>query len=122
MLINYWAKDVVPEAALCMLYSFSCYSASILTPGNPSVTIFVLACLSVFLLPNRFFAWLQYFGSLVKAFLFIFIIIISLAIIGGAGPTGKVVDGSNWTDLPAFKHGFGVGFTSNLHYYPNWRF
>ncbi|KAE8552195.1 hypothetical protein EYB25_006089 [Talaromyces marneffei] len=91
VLINYWAKDSVPEAAL--------------------LTIFLIGCLSVFLLPNRFFAWLEYFGSLVKAFLFIFIIIISVAIIAGAGPTGKVVDGSNWTNLPAFKHGFG-GFSN----------
>lgn len=28
---------------------------------------------------------------------------------GGAGPTGQVVDGSKWIELPAFKQGFGFG-------------
>jgi amino acid transporter len=59
-------------------------------------------------MPNKFFGWLQYFGSLVKVFLFVFIVIVSLAIIGGAGPAGFPRDGSTWTDLPAFKNGFGV--------------
>lgn len=67
-----------------------------------------MICLAVFFLPNTYFAWLQYFGSLVKVFLFVFFVIISLAIIGGAGPTGSVKDGSTWTDLPAFKNSFGV--------------
>ncbi|CRL29437.1 Amino acid/polyamine transporter I [Penicillium camemberti] len=43
-------------------------------------------------------------------FLFIFITLISLAIIGGAGSKGYVRDGSTWTDLP-FKNGFG-GFAN----------
>lgn len=60
-------------------------------------------------MPNKFFGWLEYFGSLVKVFLFIFITLISLAIIGGAGPKGYVRDGSTWSDLPVFKNGFGVG-------------
>lgn len=73
-----------------------------------TVTIFLVVCFVVFLMPNSFFGWLEYIGSLVKAFLFVFITIISLAIIGGAGPTGYVRDGSTWTDLPAFKNSFGV--------------
>jgi amino acid permease len=67
-------------------------------------------------MPNKFFGWLEYFGSLVKVFLFIFITLVSLAIIGGAGPKGYVRDGSTWTDLPAFKSGFGVSFgLKNAH-------
>ncbi|OJK04249.1 hypothetical protein ASPACDRAFT_1878881 [Aspergillus aculeatus ATCC 16872] len=91
ILVNFWAGDVVPEAAL--------------------LTIFLVVCFVVFLVPNSFFGWLEYIGSLVKAFLFVFITIISLAIIGGAGPTGYVRDGSTWTDLPAFKNSFG-GFSN----------
>ncbi|KAL4751598.1 hypothetical protein BDW72DRAFT_212664 [Aspergillus terricola var. indicus] len=91
ILVDYWAEGAVPEAAL--------------------LSIFIVICLAVFFLPNTYFAWLQYFGSLVKVFLFVFFVIISLAIVGGAGPTGSVKDGSTWTDLPAFKNGFG-GFAS----------
>ncbi|PYI34381.1 proline-specific permease [Aspergillus indologenus CBS 114.80] len=91
ILVNFWAGGVVPEAAL--------------------LTIFLVICFVVFLMPTSFFGWLEYIGSLMKAFLFVFITIISLAIIGGAGPTGYVRDGSTWTDLPAFKNSFG-GFSN----------
>ncbi|KAL3468515.1 amino acid permease/ SLC12A domain-containing protein [Aspergillus heterothallicus] len=91
VLVDYWAKGSISEAAL--------------------LSIFVVICLAVFLVPNQYFAWLQYFGSLVKVFLFIFNTIISLVLIGGAGPSGSVKDGSTWTELPVFKNGFG-GFAS----------
>ncbi|KAL4990993.1 hypothetical protein BDW68DRAFT_193637 [Aspergillus falconensis] len=74
------------------------------------VSLFLVICLAVFFMPNIYLARLQYVGSLVKVFLFVFFII-SLAIIGGAGPSGLVKDGSAWTDLPTFKNGFG-GFAS----------
>ncbi|OQD71425.1 hypothetical protein PENPOL_c001G08299 [Penicillium polonicum] len=90
ILVNYWAGGAVPDAAL--------------------LSIFLVICLAVFFMPNKFFGWLEYFGSLVKVFLFIFITLISLAIIGGAGSKGYVRDGSTWTDLP-FKNGFG-GFAN----------
>ncbi|CAI7583293.1 unnamed protein product [Penicillium crustosum] len=90
ILVNYWAGGAVPDAAL--------------------LSIFLVICLIVFFMPNKFFGWLEYFGSLVKVFLFIFITLISLAIIGGAGSKGYVRDGSTWTDLP-FKNGFG-GFAN----------
>ncbi|RDW72304.1 uncharacterized protein DSM5745_07476 [Aspergillus mulundensis] len=91
VLVDYWAEGAVPEAAI--------------------LSIFVVICLAVFFMPNTYFAWLQYIGSMVKVFLFVFIVIIALAVIGGAGPNGSVKDGSTWTDLPAFKNGFG-GFAS----------
>ncbi|KAL4893149.1 amino acid permease/ SLC12A domain-containing protein [Aspergillus ambiguus] len=91
ILINYWAKEMVPEAAL--------------------LTIFLVLCLAVFFLPNQYFAWLQYIGSLAKVFLFFFNVIVSLVIIGGAGPRGSTKDGSTWTDLPVFKNGF-YGFAN----------
>ncbi|KAF9893669.1 hypothetical protein FE257_009837 [Aspergillus nanangensis] len=91
VLVNYWAQDTVPTAGL--------------------LSIFLVFCLAVFLLPNRYFAWLQYVGSLTKVFLFIFNVFVSLAIIGGAGPKGEVKDGSTWTRLPAFKNGF-YGFAN----------
>ncbi|KAJ5561198.1 Amino acid/polyamine transporter I [Penicillium sp. DV-2018c] len=93
ILVNFWAEGAVPDAAL--------------------LSIFLAGCLAVFFMPNKFFGWLQYFGSIVKVILFIFIVIISLAIIGGAGPDGFPRDGSTWTELPAFKNGFG-GFANAM--------
>ncbi|XRM46294.1 hypothetical protein ABZX51_009341 [Aspergillus tubingensis] len=90
-LVNYWADGVVPEAAL--------------------LAIFLVLCLGVFLLPTSIFGWLEYIGSLVKMFLFLFVTAISLAVIAGAGPSGYVRHGSTWTDLPMFKNGFG-GFST----------
>ncbi|PYI09197.1 hypothetical protein BO78DRAFT_405160 [Aspergillus sclerotiicarbonarius CBS 121057] len=91
LLVDFWAGGAIPEAAL--------------------LTIFLVICLVVFLMPNKYFGWLQYFGSLVKVFLFLFLTVLSLAIIGGSGPSGYVRDGSTWTELPAFKNGFG-GFSN----------
>ena len=39
------------------------------------------------------------------------IIVLSLAIVCGAGPKGYVHDGATWRDLPAFKNGFSVRTT-----------
>ncbi|KAL4872373.1 amino acid permease-domain-containing protein [Aspergillus spectabilis] len=91
VLVNYWVESAVPEAVL--------------------LSIFIVICLGVFFMPNTCFSWFQYFGFLVKVFLFIFNTIISLAIIGGAGSSGSVKYGSTWTDLPVFKNGFG-GYAS----------
>jgi hypothetical protein len=108
VLVDYWADGVIPEAALRKYPNLSlkiCYFPS---SRCATVTIFLVICLVVFLVPNKYFGWVEYFGSLVKVFLFIFITLISLAIIGGAGPSGYVRDGSTWTTLPVFKNGFGV--------------
>ncbi|KAK2798186.1 hypothetical protein FQN51_007872 [Onygenales sp. PD_10] len=37
--------------------------------------------------------------------------LVSLVVVGGAGPTGSVKDGSTWRDLPVFNNSFG-GFAS----------
>ena len=60
-------------------------------------------------MPNTVFAWFEYFTSLIKIILFMLIILLSLAIVCGAGPKGYVHDGSTWRDFPAFKNGFSVG-------------
>ncbi|KAH7007261.1 amino acid permease/ SLC12A domain-containing protein [Ilyonectria destructans] len=91
VLVDYWAEGAVPQAAL--------------------LSIFLVICLVVFVLPNNAFAWLQCIGSLVKIVLFFIIIGLSLALIGGAGPTGSVSDGSYWKNGLAFQNGFG-GFAN----------
>ncbi|KAL9110784.1 MAG: hypothetical protein Q9227_004776 [Pyrenula ochraceoflavens] len=91
VLIQYWANGAFPEAA--------------------SLTIFLVLCISIFLLPNKGFAWFEYVTSLVKIFLFLLIIVTSLAITLGAGPNGYVHHGHTWTDFPVFKNGF-AGFAN----------
>ncbi|KAJ3520572.1 hypothetical protein NM208_g13655 [Fusarium decemcellulare] len=91
ILINFWADGNIPPAAV--------------------YTIFLAATFIIFMMPNTVFAWFEYVTSLVKIFLFLIIIFLSLALVCGAGPAGKVHDGSTWTDLPAFKNGFS-GFAN----------
>ena len=71
------------------------------------MSIFLVICLVVFLLPNVAFAWLQCIGSLIKIILFIFIVFLSFALIAGAGPTGQRHTGTAWVEEP-FKNGFTV--------------
>ncbi|KAM5341572.1 hypothetical protein ACJ41O_014603 [Fusarium nematophilum] len=91
ILVNFWAEGEVPPAAI--------------------YTLFLAATFVIFLLPNTVFAWFEYFTSLIKIFLFLIIIFLSLALVCGAGPAGSVHDGSTWTELDAFKNGFS-GFAN----------
>ncbi|KAF4339913.1 amino acid polyamine transporter I [Fusarium beomiforme] len=91
VLVDYWAKGAVPHAAL--------------------LSIFLVVCLIVFLLPNKAFGSLQAFGSLVKIALFVFIVIFSIVLFAGAGPERSEPWGSSWTNGMAFQNGFG-GFAS----------
>ncbi|CAJ0555429.1 Ff.00g054940.m01.CDS01 [Fusarium sp. VM40] len=91
VLVDYWAQGTVPHAAL--------------------ISIFLVVCLIVFLLPNNAFAWLQCFGSMVKIVLFVFLVIFSIVLFAGAGPTPTHEWGSSWKDGMAFQNGFG-GFAS----------
>ncbi|KAM0216902.1 hypothetical protein ACHAQD_007621 [Fusarium lateritium] len=71
ILINFWADGAIPPAAI--------------------YTIFLAATFVIFLLPNTIFAWFEYFTSLIKIFLFLIIIFLSLALVCGAGPSGEAV-------------------------------
>lgn len=59
-------------------------------------------------MPNKMFAWFEYFTSLVKIFVFLLLIVLSLALVLGAGPNGFVHHGDTWTRLPPFLNGFTV--------------
>lgn len=91
ILIQFWADGDFPKAA--------------------SLTIFLVTTCAIFVMPNTVFAWFEYFTSLIKITLFLLIILLSLAIVCGAGPKGYVHDGSTWRDFPAFKNGFS-GFAN----------
>lgn len=76
-----------------------------------TVSIFLVVTCIIFVMPNTIFAWFEYFTSLIKIILFMLIILLSLAIVCGAGPKGFVHNGSTYTDYPAFKNGFSVRTT-----------
>ncbi|KAF9891224.1 hypothetical protein FE257_004788 [Aspergillus nanangensis] len=91
ILIDFWAQGAIPQAAL--------------------LSIFLVLCLTIFLLPTKYFGWVQYIGSIVKIILFLLLLVLSIALIGGAGPNGRVHTGEYWRELPAFKNGF-AGFSN----------
>lgn len=66
-------------------------------------------------MPNKVFAWFEYFTSLVKIFVFLLIIVLSLALVLGAGPSGFVHHGDTWTRLPPFLNGFTVSGQRDKH-------
>lgn len=73
-----------------------------------TVTIMLVLLAMIFVCPVKLFAQFEYITSMVKVILFVFLIVICVAMIGGAGKTGKVHHGSTWTDFPPFKNGFSV--------------
>ncbi|KAE9581595.1 Amino-acid permease GAP3 [Colletotrichum fructicola] len=91
VLISLWAGDSFPLAG--------------------TVSLFLVACFIIFLLPNSAFAWFEYVTSIIKIFLFLIIIVLSLALVLGAGPNGRIHHGETWTELPAFLNGF-TGFAN----------
>jgi amino acid transporter len=95
------------------LRQVSCVRLYTIEPSTDSspVTLFLVIILAIFCLPNKIFAWFEYISSIVKIFLFLLIIVLSLAIVCGAGPDGYVHDGEYWRELPVFKNGFS-GFSN----------
>lgn len=105
ILVGYWTAGTnFPDAAGRKLDSSTRFAHR---TDQSTVTLFVVVSVLIFTMPNKAFAWFEYGSSLVKIFLFIFIIFVSLAIIGGAGAQGAM-DGSYWRTLPVFKNGFAV--------------
>ncbi|KAJ5773732.1 hypothetical protein N7457_008628 [Penicillium paradoxum] len=91
VLVQYWAEGSIPLAA--------------------TITIFLVACLAIFALPNKVFAWFEYVTSIIKIVIFLIIIVLSLALVLGAGPNGSMHRGDTWTELPPFLNGFS-GFAN----------
>ena len=82
--------------------------------ANETVSIFLGACLAIFVMPNKVFAWFETIASLIKIFVFALLLLLSLAIVCGAGPQGYLHDGSFWRDLPPFKNGFSVSNSCSI--------
>lgn len=64
--------------------------------------------IGLFFLPNRYFAFYEYFAGLLKILGLIIVIIVSIVIIAGGGSTGRVHNGEYWRTLPVFANGFQV--------------
>ncbi|KAJ6022824.1 uncharacterized protein N7446_013176 [Penicillium canescens] len=91
ILVQYWSEGSMPLAA--------------------TISIFLFVCLVIFTLPNKVFAWFEYATSLIKIVIFLIIIVLSLALVLGAGPNGYLHHGDTWKTLPAFLNGFS-GFAN----------
>ncbi|GME52870.1 amino acid permease [Neofusicoccum parvum] len=91
IIVNYWADSSVHEAVW--------------------LTVFMVFCVGLFFLPNKYFVWYEYFAGLLKIFGLIIVIITSIVIVAGGGPTGQVHTGEYWRNLPVFANGF-QGFSS----------
>ncbi len=72
------------------------------------MTIFIVGAIVLFSLPNRWFAWFEYFTSILKVLAITLFLILDFAIIFGAGPKGEVHHGETWNAGPVFKNGFNV--------------
>jgi len=83
VIIQYWT-DAVPVAAW--------------------MTIILIITFGIHACPNRVFAEVQYATSVLKVVVLLIFIFTSAAMIGGAGPTGKVHNGEYYRELPPFLH------------------
>jgi amino acid transporter len=72
------------------------------------VTVFIVIVGSIFILPNRWFAWFEYVTSVLKIIAFLIVVIASICILAGAGPRDIDVGGHNWKGALAFKNSFAV--------------
>ncbi|GAB7351542.1 hypothetical protein MBLNU459_g2176t2 [Dothideomycetes sp. NU459] len=84
-------------------------------PTAASMTIYLAIVFAIHALPNRWFAEFEFGTSVAKVIAMLIFLITTFAIMGGAGPTGSVTQALNYTELPAFPHGFkGVCMTFTL--------
>ncbi|KAF2143960.1 uncharacterized protein K452DRAFT_356932 [Aplosporella prunicola CBS 121167] len=99
-----WTAIVASEAAFfnILIQYWAEYSLHEAVP----LTIFLVVMVAIFIMPNTVFAWFEYFTSILKITLLLFIIILGIVLCCGAGPKGMVHDGAYWKDLPVFKNGF----------------
>ncbi|RDW63769.1 AAT family amino acid transporter-2 [Coleophoma cylindrospora] len=75
-------------------------------PTAACMTIYLVVIFSIHLLPNRVFAEFEFVTAAIKVVMMVIIIIVCIAILCGAGPTGSTNWGVNFTELPAFPNGF----------------
>ncbi len=62
--------------------------------------------IAIFCLPVQVFAWFEYATAILKVIALFTFIIAGVCIALGAGPNGRVHDGSTWSNGLAFRNGF----------------
>ena len=76
------------------------------------MTIFLILIIGILCLPNKVFAWFEYFTSMLKIIALIIFMIVGLALVFGIGPKGVHHHGDTWKNGTAFLNGF-KGFGSS---------
>jgi amino acid transporter len=87
VIISYWTTSI-PTAAL--------------------MTIYLVVVFAFHLMPNSWFAEFEFCTGAVKVTTMAIVLLTSVAIIAGAGPTGSTHWGANFNELPVFPNGFRV--------------
>jgi amino acid permease len=87
VIISYWTTSI-PTAAL--------------------MTIYLVVVFAFHLMPNSWFAEFEFCTGAVKVTTMAIVLLTSVAIIAGAGPTGSTQWGANFNELPVFPNGFRV--------------
>lgn len=77
------------------------------------MTIFLIVMALIFSLPSRWFAWFEYFSSILKIVALFIFIVAGLAMVLGAGPKGYVHHGETWKNGLAFRNSF-KGFSNSV--------
>ncbi|CAG8954135.1 hypothetical protein HYFRA_00009239 [Hymenoscyphus fraxineus] len=86
IVVQYWAHDSIHKVVW--------------------LSVFIFCVSIIFLLPVRWFAWFEYICSLLKIFSFILVIVASICVLAGAGPTAHVHGSETWGSFPIFANGF----------------
>jgi amino acid transporter len=87
LILTYWTEEI-PTAA-CM-------------------TFYLVVVFAIHFLPNRWFAEVEFGTAVAKMTLMFIIIIACIVMLAGGGPNGTTHHAENYTELPAFPHGFKV--------------
>lgn len=87
-------------------HGISTTPAEVTTDFVQTVSVFLVFVALIFALPNKWFAWFEYYTSILKVSALIIFMIAAFAMTMGAGSTGTVHTGETWRDYPVFKNGF----------------
>ncbi|CAK7235062.1 hypothetical protein SCUCBS95973_009143 [Sporothrix curviconia] len=85
IIIGYWT-DAIPTAA--------------------AMTLFLVIVYAIHFMPSTWFAETEFITAAIKVVTITVVLIVCLALLGGAGPTGTTHHAENYLELPLFPHGF----------------
>lgn len=77
------------------------------------MTLFLVFMAIIFSLPSKWFAWLEYFTSILKIVALFIFVVAGFAMVMGAGSTGQIHHGETWRNGLAFRNSF-KGFSNSV--------